>query len=57
MVTSFGVWFLVLVVTVIAAPYALRVPPRSRHQWLYVTIVIAFVAWLFLPLMHPVRSF
>ena len=57
MVSSFGKWFLALLLVTIATPYVFRVAPRTRRQWMYVTVVIAFLAWLLLPLMKPIRSF
>jgi len=57
MTTAFGAWFIVLLTACIAAPYAFRVAPRTRRQWTFVTVAIAFIAWLLLPLMQPVRSF
>ena len=54
--TRFGLLFLTLLVACIAAPYALRVPPKTRRQWTYVTVALVFIAWLLLPLMAPVRT-
>ena len=55
MVPAFGVWFVVLVGVCIAAAYFLGVAPRTKRQWMYVTVAIAFMAWLLLPLMTPLR--
>ena len=48
-------WFLMLVAVCILAPYLLGVRPRNRRQWGYLTVTIAFLAWL-LPLMAALRS-
>jgi len=48
-------WFLMLVAVCVFAPYLLDVRPRNRRQWLYLTLTIAFLAWL-LPLMASLRS-
>jgi len=48
-------YFVVLAVSSIVGPYALRVPPRTRRQWLYIAITLALLAWL-LPLMVSLRS-
>lgn len=48
-------WFLVLALASVVGPYALRVPPRTRRQWLYIAITLAFLAWL-LPLMVSLRA-
>ena len=47
--------FVVLAVVCVAAPYLLGVQPRTRRQWLYVAVAIAFLAWV-LPLMVSLRS-
>lgn len=49
------VWFVVLALASVVGPYALRVPPRTRRQWLYIAITLAVLAWL-LPLMVSLRS-
>jgi len=41
-------WFLVVAGICIAAPYALRVPPRTRRQWLWVTFTLTFAIWVLL---------
>ena len=46
--------FLVLVAGSIGAVYALGLQPRTRRQWVYLAITIAFLAWL-LPFMAAVR--
>ena len=48
-------WFVVLALAAAVGPYALRVPPRTRRQRLYVAISLALLAWL-LPLMASLRS-
>jgi hypothetical protein len=48
-------WFLILVLVCVLGPYALGVRPRTRRQWQYVALTIAFLAWL-LPLMASLRS-
>jgi hypothetical protein len=48
-------WFGVLALVSVVGPYALRVPPRTRRQWLYIAITLALLAWL-LPLMVSLRS-
>jgi hypothetical protein len=52
---SAGTWFLMLTAICIVAPYLLGVRPRTRRQWLYGTLTLAFLAWM-LPLMSSVRS-
>ena len=48
-------WFLVLVLICVLGPYAFDVRPRTRRQWQFVALTIAFLAWL-LPLMTSLRS-
>ena len=48
-------WFLLIVVFTIAAPYALHIKPRTRRQWFYVVVALAFVAWI-LPFMASLRA-
>jgi hypothetical protein len=48
-------WFVVLALAAVAGPYALRVPPTTRRQWLYIAITLALLGWL-LPLMVSLRS-
>jgi hypothetical protein len=43
-------WFLILAGVCVGGPYLLGVRPRTRRQWRYVTLTIAFLAWI-LPLM------
>jgi hypothetical protein len=52
---SAGDWFVVLTLICIVGPYALGVRPTTRRHWLYITITIAFIAWL-LPFMDSLRS-
>jgi hypothetical protein len=47
--------FLVIAASAVAVPYLLGVKPRTRRQWLYVAITLAFLAWI-LPLMVSLRS-
>jgi hypothetical protein len=47
--------FLILVGVCIAGPYVLGVRPRTRRQWIYIALAIAFLAWV-LPLAAPLRS-
>ena len=47
-------WFVVLLLGTIVAIYAWRVRPTTRRQWIYVAIVIAFLAWI-LPFMVALR--
>ena len=42
-------------IALVAAPYALRVSPKTPRDWRDVTITLAFVIWV-LMLMLPVRS-
>jgi len=48
-------WFVVLALAAVVGPYALRVPPTTRRQWLYIAITLALLGWL-LPLMVSLRS-
>jgi hypothetical protein len=48
-------WFLVIAVLAIATQYVVGVNPRTRRQWLYVAVTLAFLAWV-LPLMVSLRS-
>jgi hypothetical protein len=47
-------WFALLLAICLAGPYLLGVPPRSHRDRLYLTITLAFLAWL-LGLMAAVR--
>lgn len=53
---TFSFWFYVLLATCIVGPYALRVRPQTRRDWLALTIVIAFLIWLLPGLDAPARS-
>jgi hypothetical protein len=53
--TAAQAWFLVIAASAVAAPYLLGVKPRTRRQWVYVAITLAFLAWV-LPLMVSLRS-
>jgi hypothetical protein len=48
-------WFVVLVAVCIGGPYVFGVRPRSRAQWAWLAVTVAFLAWI-LPLMGSVRS-
>jgi hypothetical protein len=48
-------WFLLMTVILIAAPYVLGVSPRTRRQWFYVVVTLAFLAWI-LPFMVSLRA-
>jgi hypothetical protein len=52
---SAGTWFGVLLAVCVLAPYLLGVRPRTKRDWVYLALTIAFLAWL-LPLMVSVRS-
>jgi hypothetical protein len=52
---SASTWFLILAGVCIAGPYFLGVRPRTPRQWLYVALLLAFLAWI-LPLMAALRS-
>jgi hypothetical protein len=51
---SHATWFVMLAAVCMAAPYLLRVPPRTPRQRTWVAITIAFLAWMLL-LMAPLR--
>jgi hypothetical protein len=53
--TAAQAWFLVIAAAAVATPYLLGVKPRTRRQWQYVAITLAFLAWV-LPLMVSLRS-
>ena len=48
-------WFVLLAGLCLIGPYVLGVRPRSRRDWIYIALTLAFLAWL-LPLMIAVRS-
>ncbi len=48
-------WFLILAIACLVGPYLLGVRAKTRRQWVYIAIVLAFLAWLLL-LMTSVRS-
>jgi hypothetical protein len=52
---SAGAWFLVLSAVCILGIYVLGLRPKTRRQWIYIALTIAFLAWL-LPLMASLRS-
>ena len=39
-------WLVVLVTVCIVGPYALRVRPRRRLDWIALTMTVAFLVWL-----------
>ena len=45
---SHGVWFLLLLAVCIVGPYLLGVRPKTRREWTYVAMTIAFLAWVLL---------
>ena len=48
-------WFVLLAGLCLVGPYVLGVRPRSRRDWVYIALTLAFLAWL-LPLMISLRS-
>jgi hypothetical protein len=48
-------WFLLLAAITAVAPYIFGISPRTRRQWLYVVVTLAFLAWI-LPFMALLRS-
>jgi hypothetical protein len=48
-------WFVLLAVLCMIGPYLLGARPRSRRDWMYIALTLAFLAWL-LPLMIALRS-
>ena len=48
-------WFVLLAVLCLIGPYAIGARPRSRRDWMYIAITLAFLGWL-LSLMVAVRS-
>ena len=48
-------WFALLAGLCLVGPYVLGVRPRSRRDWVYIALTLAFLAWL-LPLMISLRS-
>jgi hypothetical protein len=55
MLQSAGTWFVVLTTICVLGPYLFGVRPRTRRQWTYLAVTIAFLA-LMLPLMSSLRS-
>ena len=49
------IWLLVIVGALMAVMYVGGLRPKSRRQWLWVALVIAFSVWL-LPMMTSLRS-
>lgn len=52
---SHFVWFVGLLIVCVAGPHLFHVEPKTRRQWQYIAVTIAFLAWL-LALMAPLRS-
>ena len=52
---SADTWFLLLAGACIVLPYILGVRPKTRRDWVYLALTIAFLAWI-LPLMISLRS-
>jgi hypothetical protein len=52
---SHGTWFWLLAAICIVAPYILHVRPRTRRQWTYLALTLAFLAWVLL-FLTPLRS-
>ena len=52
---SVDTWFLLLAGACIVGPYILGVRPKTRRDWVYLALTIAFLAWI-LPLMISLRS-
>ena len=48
-------WFVILSGTCIAGPYLVGVRPRTRRDWIWLALTLAFLAWV-LPLMISLRS-
>lgn len=53
---SFWTWFLILLVVLVVAPYALGVRPRTRRDWFLIALISAFLMWLLPGLEIPLRS-
>ena len=47
--------FALLAAACIVGPYALGVSPRTRRDWRWIAITIAFLTWV-LPMMASLRS-
>jgi hypothetical protein len=43
--TAYG-WLAILLAVCIAGPYALRVRPARRRDWIGLTVTVAFLVWL-----------
>jgi len=39
-------WYILLVSLCILAPYAFRIRPERRRDWIWITVTIAFLTWL-----------
>ena len=53
---TFSFWFYVLLATCVFGPYVFHRRPRTRRDWLALTIVIAFLIWLLPGLDVPAHS-
>lgn len=52
---SASTWFLILAGVCIVGPYVVGVRPKTRRDWVWLALIVAFLAWL-LPLMTSLRS-
>jgi hypothetical protein len=39
-------WLAVLLAVCVGGPYAFRIAPRRRNDWIAMTATVAFLAWL-----------
>ncbi len=53
---SFQTWLILLMLACIVGPYALKVPPVRRRDWVALTIVLTFLMWVLGTLDVPLRS-
>ena len=49
------VWFAALTAICLAGPYVFGVAPRTRRDWFWIAVTLAFLAWI-LPMMISLRS-
>jgi len=54
MLRSHGFWFFVLLSMCIVGPYAFGVRPKTRRDWVFIAVTIAFIAWMLF--MAPLRA-
>ena len=47
-------WFLIIAIVCVAGIYLFGLRPKTRLQWILVSLTIAFAAWL-LPMMASLR--